>query len=123
MQNATSSQLYGERFYKSRLNETTLVVPLLMPGIREIDLKPVQRVIVKTIIQYKSSIALHYPQVLYSSFFDIAQNSPYSRWVHIDTDVITLRMLAGHFYQRITHTKANFKNQLGMTAKYALPIN
>lgn len=123
MKIAARRKLLGQQVNQAGMDQAPLVVPFFRPGIGEINMRPGQRAIWNHVLQNFNRIVLDDANVVQFMFADLLEQTPHPRGMHLDPQVVILRMGGRDFRRSLTHAKTDFQNARGDTAKYLVKVN
>lgn len=91
MQPPSDAQPGGQQTHEIGLNQPALVVPLLVPGIREEDLNPIQAARGYAAFQNLNRIFIENADIAKPAPFNLSKQVPHPGPMHLDTDKVSFR--------------------------------
>src|SRR5690606_18787106 len=114
---ATPLELVTDLLHEVGLDKTTLVVPFLVPGIREKYLQRIQRLVGDAVGENFLGIVIVDPQVAQVVSGNLMQQSAYAGAMDLYADEIAVGVGHGHLQQGIPHAETDLHDQRCAAAK------
>ena len=123
VKNTAHPQLVPDALHKLVLDQATLVMLLLVPGIGEEHHHPIQTGVRQAQVDDVVGVDAIDPDILQTAIFHFLEQGANTRQVHFDTNEILFRRGLGHIRQRPAHAKTDLQVQHGFAAEHFPWVN
>lgn len=107
----------GQKFGESRLNEATLVVALLRPGVRKKHVNTGQRFRRDHLAHHFDGVMLDDPDVGKGQLVDLFHEGAHPGGVDFHPQKVDFRGLGGNYCRCLPHSEADFENSWSVSAE------
>ena len=117
MKSAARHDFSGQQLQKSTLKNASLVMTLLWPRVRKVQVNATKRSVRNLLLYHFNSVVLNQAQIRDASSFGVQQAVTYARFVNFDADEVRARAGCRLFDQRLAVAEADLKDSWCGTAE------